>query len=185
MLSQSEQIKLKQIENKKIAEHIAVDYPETQRLSTNATIKYKKALDTYPDLKSLKNTKLILLAFDFRREQLRSYQVEHTTELANGRCNVSLGGYHKGEVIPKVMPKDLPALSFEKECVVCHLDKKNISICPECWRLIRKCLDIKGKSLRDGWEGWGVEMNLDLEPLIKLLKSDKKGRELLKQKTVS
>ena len=59
MLSQSEKIKLKQIENKKIAEHIAVDYPETQRLSTNATIKYKKALDTYPDLKSLKNTKLI------------------------------------------------------------------------------------------------------------------------------
>jgi len=159
---------LSQPEKRKLAKHISVDYPESSGLSTNATIKYKKAVDTYPDLKSLKNTKLILSAFDFRQEQLKSYQTDHTTELADGRCNICVGGY-KSEAIPK----DLPALSFEKECVVCHESKKVISICPECWAKIRKCLELKGKCHREGWDGWGVEMNLDLKPLIKLLEKGK------------
>ncbi len=179
-LTLSEKIKTKQQEKKRIAEHIAIDYPETKGLSTNAIIKYKKALDTHQDLKGLKNIKLILLAYDFRQEQMRSYHTEHTTELANARCNVQLGGYEH-----KNIPKDLPALFFEKECVVCHLDKKGINLCPECWQLIRKCLDIKGKSHREGWEGWGYEMNLDLSNLVKLLRSDGEGNKLLEEKIAS
>ena len=156
-------------EKKKLAEHIEVDYPEVRGLSTNAIIKYKKAVDSYPDLKKLKNTKLVLIAYDFRREQIKEYSTEHTTELANARCNIRLGGYQGG----KFMPGDLPALQFEKECVVCHECKKSISICPDCWEKIRRCLNLKGKSDREGWEGWGYEMELDLSDLIQLLKSER------------
>jgi uncharacterized UBP type Zn finger protein len=80
------------------------------------------------------------------------------------------------------IPEDLPALSFERECVVCHESKKGINLCPECWQLIRKCLDIKGDSRRDGWTGWGVDMNLDLSNVVKLLRTDKEGNELLEEK---
>ena len=179
-LTLSEKIKTKQIEKKRIAEHISVDYPEVKKLSTNAIIKYKKALDTYPDLAEIENTKLILLAYDFRQEQTKSYHTEHTTELANARCDIKIGGYEH-----KNIPKDLPALSFEKECVVCHLSKKGINLCPECWQLIRKCLDIKGKSHREGWEGWGCEMNLDLSSVVKLLKTDEEGNKLLEERITS
>ena len=166
-LTLSEKIKTMQTEKKKIAEHIAVDYPEAKWLSINAAIKYKKALDTYPDLALMKNAKLILLAYDFRQEQIKNYHREHTIELADARCNIQLGGY-KNEIIPE----DLLALSFEKECVVCHGIKKIIAICPECWQKIRKCLELKAqKHKQDGWEGWGCEWGLDLQPLIELLAS--------------
>ena len=166
-LTLSERIKARQIEKKKLAGHITVDYPEAKGLSTSAIIKYKKALDAYPDLAEMGNTKLILLAYDFRQEQARSYHTEHTTELANARSDIQLGGYKHGEI-----PEDLPALSFEKECVVCHENRKVVSICPDCWQKIRKCLELKAaKHNRNGWVGWGYECSLDLQPLIKLLAS--------------
>ena len=176
----NEKIRAKQIEKKKMAEHIAVDYPEIKRFSTNAIIKYKKALDTYPDLAEIENTKLILLAYDFRQEQAKSYHTEHTTELANARCDMKIGGYEH-----KSISKDLLALSFEKECIVCHLSKKGINLCPECWQLIRKCLDIKGKSHKEGWEGWGCEMNLDLSNVAELLKANEEGNKLLEERIAS
>ncbi|MFA6273626.1 MAG: hypothetical protein WC662_00515 [Candidatus Paceibacterota bacterium] len=164
-------------EKEKTAQHIAVDYPEAERLSARNIIKYKQALETYPDLKDLKNTKLILLAYDFRQEQIKSYDTCHTTEYANARCNIQFGKYENEN-----MPNDLPALSFEKECVVCWTNKKGINLCPECWQLIRKCLDIKGKSHREGWDGWGYEMCLDLSNLEKLLRTDEEGKKLLEEK---
>lgn len=159
----------KEREKQKLYQEAIKEYPFLRSLSIAQAIKYKNAVDTYPDLKELDNIKLILLAYDFRQEQIRSYQTNHTTELANARCNARLGGYKAH--IPT--PKGLPALSFEKECIVCHLDKEGINLCPECWQQIRRCLDLKGKSHREGWEGWGVEMDLDLSDLVKLLKTPK------------
>jgi len=162
---------------KKLYQEALKKYPETCKLSKAQAIEYKEALSIYPDLKSLPTEKLKLIAFRFRQEQIKNYHTEHTSELADARCNVQLGGY-KNEIITE----DLPALSFEKECIVCHFNKKGISMCPECWQLLRKCLDLKGKGLREGWDAWGVEMNLDLSGLVQLLRSDKEGSELLDAK---
>ncbi len=145
--------------------------------STQKKLKYAKALDKYPDLKDLAFL-LVIKAYDFREEVLKGYQVDHTSALADARCDIQLGGGFRNVKLPK----DLPAFEFENECAICWEYKKGISICPECWQLIRKALEIKGENHRKGWIGWGVEINLDLSPIVKLLKSDKEGQELLNQK---
>lgn len=81
---------------------------------------------------------LILPAYDFREAQLRQYKFQHTTEYANGRCKIRIGGYEDEQI-----PEDLPMLHFEKECLVCEASKKGINLCPECWHRIRKCLPQK------------------------------------------
>lgn len=177
-LSKDERKLIREQEKERFHQEAIKQFPDSKRLTKTKAIKYKEALDTYPDLKELNNTKLVLIAYDFRQEQASSYHTEHTTELANARCNVQLGCYKQNNI-----PEDLPALSFEKDCVVCHLNKKGINLCPECWQLIRKCLDLRGRGHREGWEGWGVEMNLDLSNLVKLLRLDKEGSELLDQQS--
>lgn len=130
------------------AEHIRVDYPHTKFISDRKAFKYRDAVEKYPDLLTLKDTDLILAAYAFREAQLRYYNIDHTTEYANARCNISIGGYGN-----EVIPSDLPGLNFEKECVVCHEWKKGINLCPECWQNIRKCLELKALPHRLGWEG--------------------------------
>ena len=164
-------------EKKNLAGHIIVDYPEAKGLSINAAIKYKQVIDTYPDLKELGTVKLRMLAYDFRQEQMRDHLSKHASELADGRCNPQLGPFFTH--IP--VPGDLPAFSLERECVICFDRKKAISICPDCWRLVRKALDIKGVKGRPGWEHWGLECSLDKSNVVKILKSDKEGEELLRQ----
>src|SRR3989344_3340481 len=97
-------------EKQKLYQEALTKYPLLRSLSAIQAIKYKKALDAYPDLQSIGNTKLILLAYDFRQEQVKSYHSDYTTELANGRCNVQIGSYKNNVFIPN----DLPILQFEK-----------------------------------------------------------------------
>lgn len=129
--------------------------------------RYQRAIEKYPDLKNLGSMRLSIFAYQYRKEQERLHTVAKTIELANGRCNLQVKGFDE-----RVYPIDLPNLYLLNECVVCRLNKKTIQICPDCWRNIRKCLDLKGKSHREGWEGWGVEMNLDLKPLVQMLKRE-------------
>ena len=153
-------------ERSRAAEHIRVDYPNARFLSDTKAIKYRDAIEKYPDLYPLGNADLILAAYDFREAQLRHYRVDHTTQYANARSDISLGGYANEPI-----PEDILTLNFEKECVVCAERKKGINLCPECWQRIRKCLDLKGQQVREGWVGWGYEMNLDLRPLIEMLEA--------------
>jgi len=145
----------------------------------------KKAIEKYPDLKDIGNEKMIVFAYRFREEQLRNFTQGTMTDVADGRClepgHSSLGPPHYRD-IDKSKPRWLRriALNVFDECVVCRLEKKSIPICPNCWDKIRKCLELKGESHREGFVGWGYEMNLDLSPLIKLLKENgqlKKGGE--------
>lgn len=147
-----------------------------KKRSTQTCLTYVKALEIFPDLKGLP-VKMAILAYRFRREQLEKYGSELMTELANARCNFKVVGFKPSLHISE----DLPALKFDKECIICHEEKKTVSLCPECWQLIRKCLKLKGMSHRKGWTGWGYEMNLDLRNLIDLLKSDEEGRRLLEE----
>ena len=138
--------------------------------------KYSRALERYPDLEKLP-VKLLIRAFDFREELLREYNVAHLSELANARCNIQLTPYFG--LLELDLPEDLPAFKFKNECVVCRETKHSISICQECWQLIRKALEIKGENHREGWEGWGYEMNLDLSSAVRLLASDEDGKNML------
>jgi hypothetical protein len=149
----------------RIAGHIRVDYPKMHFTSDLVALRWKTAINKYPDLEGLGNTKMVLAAYTFREEQLREYQGDHTTEYTNARCNIQLGGYSYPEI-----PEDLPRLDFEKECVVCHEWKKGINLCPECWQNIRKCLELKTHPHREGWDGWGYEVWLDTRPLQQLLR---------------
>lgn len=176
-LSREERKQLRETQKETEYQGALRQYPQITHLSKTAASKYKRALATYPDLSELGNSRLILLAYDFRQEQIRSYHTDHTTEYANARCNIGCGGYKSDYT-----PKDLPALKFEEECVVCWEYKKGVSICPECWQLIRKAFEIKGKSHREGWEGWGYEMNLDLSGIVKLLRTYEEGKRLLDAK---
>jgi len=137
---------------------------------------YQKALIKYPDLKHL-SVKLVVLAYKFREELIQEYAIEHTSELANARCNMKLGGYNNKHEIPE----DLPSFSFDRECIVCWRVRKGLFICPECWQLFRLALEIKGEKMRQGWEGWGVEMNLDLSNVVRLLKENPESEKLLMQ----
>jgi hypothetical protein len=138
--------------------------------------RYAKAVEKYPDLRSLP-VKLAIKAYEFREILLYEYSTRYNTELANARSNPQLNGLR----VKYAIPSDLPFLDFEKDCIVCHDKKEGISICPNCWRLIRKCLNLKGKSYREGWEGWGFEMNLDLSGLVSLLKIDEEGCKSLER----
>lgn len=162
-LTRSERIKARNERAKVEADHIKVDFPQTKYLSTRDTIKYKKAIEKYPDLMPFR-ANLTLLAYDFREEQLRDYGFEKMGEIANGRSDITSIEFKEVN-----MPTDLPGIGFHTECVVCAETKNTIQICPVCWGNIRKCLDLKAKHSRDGWDGWGYDMALDLEPLKKLL----------------
>jgi len=98
------------------------------KYSKRTIIRYGKAIEKYPDLKDLL-VKLATIAYDFREEQLKLYKTHLLSELANARCNVQI----KMGFAPSLnISDDLPALSFDKECVVCGERKKGISICPFC-----------------------------------------------------
>lgn len=153
-------------------------YPKIAKWhSETFLIRYAKALEKYPDLKDLP-AKLATIAYSFREEQLASYRTNYTTELANARCDIQLGGFK----LPHKIPDDLPALNFDKECIICQEFKKGITLCPSCWQLIRKCLELKHYESRKNWTTWGVEQHLDLSNLVKLLNSDKEVKEMLKRK---
>jgi len=135
----------------------------------------EKAIKKYPDLKDLGNDKMIVYAYRFREEQLRNLLSWKTTEVANGRClepGVRIGEWLHYRDILSDDPEWLKRISFNvfDECIVCREAKKTIPICSGCWEKIRKCLELKGKSHREGWDGWGYEMGLDLEPLKQLLR---------------
>jgi len=148
-------------------------YKELRLHSKRRIIKYSKALSKYPDLKNL-SIKLATIAYDFREEMLKTYAVEHTIELANARCNIQIGGF-----TPKLeIPEDLPAFSFERECITCQEEKKGLFMCQECWQKIRQALEIKGaKHHREGWTGWGNEWSLDLSKVIEILANKKNDKE--------
>ena len=178
-LSKEERRRLKGAEKERVYQEALRQYPDIKHLSRTQAVKYKEAIGAYPDLKEMGSAKLILLAYDFRQEQIRVYSGNHNTELADARCNMQLGGYRQENI-----PKDLPALFFEKECVVCWQNMKGISICPVCWQLLRKCLDLKGaEHSREGWAGWGKDWSLDISNLIRLLKKEggKTFEEILMQ----
>jgi len=139
---------------------------------------YQKALIKYPDLKHL-SVKLVVLAYKFREELLREYASEHTSELANARCNIKMGGCGYSQKLE--IPEDLPGFSFDRECIVCFRKRKGLFICPDCWQLLRLALEIKGEKTRYGWEGWGVEMNLDLSNVVRLLRENPESEKLLIQ----
>lgn len=136
---------------------------------------YEKAIATFPDLKDLPSG-LAVAAYRFRKEQIRGYGVRLVTSMANARCDPQLD---KGiEALP-LLPADLPFIEIQNECIVCRLERPTVQICPDCWRLIRKCLDLKGEKARAGWDGWGFEMNLDLGPLVKAIGESDEGKGLL------
>lgn len=153
------------------------------KFSERRILKYAKALETYPDLKELP-VKLATIAYDFRQEQLGGdfgYGHQVTTELANARCDIQMGGINFSPSLQ--ISENLPALRFDKECIICHEKKKTVSLCPECWQFIRKCLELKAAAHPRGknWTAWGYEWDLNLRNLKKLLKSDREGRRLLEE----
>lgn len=143
----------------------------------NKTKAFEKAVEAYPDLKKLP-TKLAILAYRFREELVRVYAIQNMSAVADARCKPQLSNNFAN--FPDI-PSDLPGIHFEKDCILCRQHRYVIPICPTCWQLIRKCLELKGKSHREGWDGWGYEMNLDLSPIVRLLKNDEGGRRLLKE----
>ncbi len=96
---------------------------------TPLILKFCEAVEKYPDLKSLP-VKLATIAYDFREEMLREYVVELNFEIANAHSRIRPGGFKP----PLSITEDLPAFSFDKECVSCRAKKKCISICPSCWQ---------------------------------------------------
>jgi len=163
-LSKEEMAQHKEEKNREIA-RIQKEHPfRTWGLPPTHVLKYEKAIIEFPDLEALPNAKMILAAYDFRKAQIDHYRCNHTTELADARCDIQIGGFKD-----TVIPADLPALAFEKECIVCHEFKKEVSLCPECWQKIRRCLELKANKGREGWTHWGYEWFLDTRPLIELI----------------
>jgi len=147
-------------------------YKDVSRYSKRQLVKYSKALEKYPDLIELcekVSMKCALLAYDFREELLRKYHGEHTSELANARCDIQLSRYSNVK-----LPEDLPSISFERECIICAEEKKGLYMCQDCWQKIRRALEIKAEKHREGWTAWGYEWPLDLSKVIELLAIDKK-----------
>lgn len=139
------------------------------KYSERERIKYMKAITTYPDLKGLP-VKQVLLAYEFRNEQLREHLTEHTTALAGARCyDVMPTGFK-----PNISyPKDLPVFDFKEECILCRTKEKAISLCPDCWVIIAKALELTAQE-KKGWHRWGYEMGIDMEPIRLLLERNKK-----------
>lgn len=138
---------------------------------------FEKAVEAYPDLKKLPS-KLAILAYRFREELIKEYAMKNMLVVADARCDSQLSSNFAN--FPNI-PSDLPSINFERDCILCRQYRFVIPICPTCWQLIRKCLKLKGKSHREGWDGWGYEMNLDLSNIVKNLKGDEEGRRLLKE----
>lgn len=162
---------------------LLVDKRGELKFSERMILKYNKALEKYPDLKDFP-VKLVTIAYNFREEQLGGdfgYGGQLMTKLANARCDIQMGGINFSPSLH--ISEDLPALKFDKECIICHEEKKTVSLCPECWQLIRKCLELKAAAHPRGknWTAWGYEWDLDLRNLIDLLKSEEEGRRLLEE----
>lgn len=131
-------------------------------------VNYGRALAKYPDLEGLP-PKLVAIAYSFREEQLREHRSQLQVQLANARSDVGVGNCGFESYPP--IPSDIPALKFERECVVCRQEKKGIFICPRCWQLIRRSLELKAMPHhKKGWTGWGYEWPLDLTNLKALSK---------------
>lgn len=111
--------------------------------SKQRIIKYAKAVERYPDLKELPFM-LVLKAYDFREEVLRTYQTEYITKMTDARCDVRLGKFSNFNI-----PKDLPALKFKDECIICREQKRGLYICPECWQSLRENFDITSEDIRE------------------------------------
>ena len=162
-------MKISKDELRQQAAHIRIDLPQSSQMSDTKVLKYKKAIETYPDLLNMPSAKLALLAFAYREEQKNHEWVNKNTALTNARCNAQLGRINNDKY-----PNDLPNLNVSNECIVCWESTRTLQMCSNCWQNIRTCLDLKGKSHREGWEGWGLEMSLDLAPLVRLLKENGK-----------
>ena len=94
----------------------------------------KKAIERYPDLKKLSNTRLIVYAYRFREEQLMAEKSSQSHDLANGRSDVWL----ENNIKLDDLPKDLPYINIFRVCVLCDGTKRTLNICPDCWRTVRK-----------------------------------------------
>jgi len=142
--------------------------------------KVEQVIEKYPDLKGLPE-KLAVLAFRFREELLRERNVKYMSSMANARClDPEVAPFIEDKMNSRELPSDLPGIHLINECIVCRHERETLTICADCWRIIRRCLKLKGEPLKEGWDGWGFEMNLDLSNIVRTLKSDKEGKELLK-----